>query len=694
MSRYAETKVVTGNAYFPFISAEGAGQTFTPTVYRAEYGTDPDPTISLTGASGVIDLENGVYALQVDSGDMATGNNYYAVCKSASETITIPMWTMQAEDVNTLGAEIGDFSDLTNLQSLLAVLGSSALDDAGSGVGTILLDIVSDSDYGLMVAADNRGTPGRVVSEEVDTGENCDGVETEFSFTITVDEESIRPGSVEVYSSGDSDDKAYDNGSGGFSAPDSGTIDYSTGAVSVTFGTAPVAGDLTVDYIELDVLGDLESEDLGTGQRRIYSAIDEQLAGNIEDEFEGVHGSPDNLATALLAIANYADILDDGTNGLANLKSLIDTVDTVVDGIQTDLSNGTDGLGAIKTAVDANQTDIELVKTEIGDVSEETELGGDGATDVAGALELIYGVIGGGGDLADQVWDEALSGHTTAGTAGQTLQNIETMLEHGTYGLSALDTDLGNIETDTQDIQSKIGSPAGASVSADVAAVKSTADAIETDTQDLQSKVGSTFANSQSDAGSGQQAMYSRMGAPAGASMSADVAAIKSVVDTLDAKMAGAAVVPMVPATLMSPAIGQSDLAIEFSALARDLATGVQESLDTLGTSPTGEMYVECRDSAGTDKGSLLYTASNLETNLSASDNENSAPATTYRVMNDDASITGYYNAYFKVVAGDSGMYIFKFYGQDTIDGTPSIIVATAQLMVEAYHRVNMGHAF
>mgnify|MGYP005818071863 FL=1 len=33
-------------------------------------------------------------------------------------------------------------------------------------------------------------------------------------------------------------------------------------------------------------------------------------------------------------------------------------IDTVVDGIQTDLSNGTDGLGALKTLVDAVNTDL------------------------------------------------------------------------------------------------------------------------------------------------------------------------------------------------------------------------------------------------------------------------------------------------------------------------------------------------
>ena len=43
------------------------------------------------------------------------------------------------------------------------------------------------------------------------------------------------------------------------------------------------------------------------------------------------------------------------------------TVDTVVDGIQTDLSNATDGLGAIKTAVDAIPTSAAPTATENAD---------------------------------------------------------------------------------------------------------------------------------------------------------------------------------------------------------------------------------------------------------------------------------------------------------------------------------------
>jgi hypothetical protein len=82
-----------------------------------------------------------------------------------------------------------------------------------------------------------------------------------------------------------------------------------------------------------------------------------------------------------------AILVDTGTTLPATLTTIegkVDTVDTVVDGIQTDLSNGTDGLGAIKTAVDA--------------VS---------APSAA--------------SIADAVWDEAIAGHLTAGSTGASL---------------------------------------------------------------------------------------------------------------------------------------------------------------------------------------------------------------------------------------------------------------------------------
>lgn len=51
-------------------------------------------------------------------------------------------------------------------------------------------------------------------------------------------------------------------------------------------------------------------------------------------------------------------ITDAALGTAANLA----TVDTVVDGMQTDLSNGTDGLGALKTLIDAVQSDATGIK--------------------------------------------------------------------------------------------------------------------------------------------------------------------------------------------------------------------------------------------------------------------------------------------------------------------------------------------
>ena len=60
-----------------------------------------------------------------------------------------------------------------------------------------------------------------------------------------------------------------------------------------------------------------------------------------------------NLETVDTVVDGIQTDLSNETDGLGAIKSLIDTADTAIDGIQTDLSNGTDGLGAIKAAVDA-----------------------------------------------------------------------------------------------------------------------------------------------------------------------------------------------------------------------------------------------------------------------------------------------------------------------------------------------------
>lgn len=137
----------------------------------------------------------------------------------------------------------------------------------------------------------------------------------------------------------------------------------------------------------------------------------------------------------------------------ANLDTQLSTIDTVADGIQTDLSNGTDGLGAIKTAVDA----ISLTSA----------------------------------DIADAVWDEAIAGHLTAGSTGASLNAAGgsgdpwvTSLP-GSYTTGQAGKILADILTDTADLQANQGDWAtatGFATSAALATVDANVDAILVDT--------------------------------------------------------------------------------------------------------------------------------------------------------------------------------------------------------------------
>ena len=119
-----------------------------------------------------------------------------------------------------------------------------------------------------------------------------------------------------------------------------------------------------------------------------------------------------NLATVDTVVDGIQTDLSNGTDGLGALKALIDTVDTVVDGIQTDLSNGTDGLGALKTLIDTVDTVADAVKAKTDQLTFTVSNQVD-----SNALSAALTVAA----IADGVWDEAQSGHTTSGTFGKYL---------------------------------------------------------------------------------------------------------------------------------------------------------------------------------------------------------------------------------------------------------------------------------
>jgi len=121
-----------------------------------------------------------------------------------------------------------------------------------------------------------------------------------------------------------------------------------------------------------------------------------------------------NLATVDTVVDGIQTDLSNGTDGLGALKALIDTVDTVVDGIQTDLSNGTDGLGALKTLIDTVDTVADAVKAKTDQLTFTVSNQVD-----SNALSAALTVAA----ISDGVWDEAISGHAVAGSTGATLSS-------------------------------------------------------------------------------------------------------------------------------------------------------------------------------------------------------------------------------------------------------------------------------
>lgn len=108
-------------------------------------------------------------------------------------------------------------------------------------------------------------------------------------------------------------------------------------------------------------------------------AADGDLSGNVDGAVGSVTGNVGGIAGTIQTL----DALDTAQDSQhATTQSLVTTVDTVVDGIQTDLDNATDGLGAIKTAVDAIPTSNPTVA-----------------------------------QIVDGVWDETLTAHVTADSA-------------------------------------------------------------------------------------------------------------------------------------------------------------------------------------------------------------------------------------------------------------------------------------
>ena len=227
---------------------------------------------------------------------------------------------------------------------------------------------------------------------------------------------------------------------------DVATVDGVADAVLVDTGTtlpatlgSPAGSSLAADIAALKAVSDGIQTDLSNGTdglgalKTLIDAVDVVADAVLVDTgttLPATLGSPAgaSMSADIAAIksdtaAAVADLAN-GTDGLGALKALVDTVDTVVDGIQTDLSNGTDGLGALKTLIDAVDVVADAVLVDTGTTLPATlgsPAGADMSTDIA-----------------------AIKSDTAATVAD---------LANGTDGLGALKSLIDNVQTAVNAVQ-------------------------------------------------------------------------------------------------------------------------------------------------------------------------------------------------------------------------------------------------
>jgi len=523
------------NAYFPF-QMSAASLSPTATVYEANDASGADSAVA-SGVS-VDDMGGGLYALKVLAANMTADKLYYGVVTAGTESVRIPLWAFAPTQ------HIADA--LTKLDALQA-----DLDNGTDGLGALkaLIDTV-DSEVGAM----------------------------------------------------------------------------QTDVTAILADTAELQGDWA-DGGRLDALLDRTVAASEAAEDLIGLAADNSAANTV---FGKIAKLAEDVATVDTVVDGIASALADGTTGLAALKTEIDAneakldiIDGIVDDILADtalIGSATDtsaeatvfgkmaklgeDLGTAVTdltaEIDANEAKLDTIDgvvdgiaSEIGDVS--AVFGGDTPpATVAAALKAIFDAQA----SASDVWDDALDGSDPAGSAGKRLYDLSQDLADGgrldlildeltTQG-DTNETKLDAVIADTEDLQAKIGTPAGASLSADVASVQSKADDI-----------------------------YSRIGAPAGASVSADISAIKAVVDTLQVSV-NAHLVPSVPSEIYSAA---SAIRVKLGLSIHDGETGALEDPDVVGTNgnASGQALIAVK-TVGGGSNPALYDAASAGNVLGTSD--------------------------------------------------------------------------
>ncbi len=362
------------------------------TLHKDGSYTYDNTTDSLEAISDkVTTVDTVVDAIQVDVGDPSSRTNL--------QNLEDMMGNPDAAG-KTLYGNVGDFVGNTNLQTLKAALAipdttakglfvelaTDRLDSGTHGLAALktLIDAIQ-TDVGdpsgrtnlqtLLALLGNPDTAGKTIYEAIKNIRETAINGSSLPIANTISDILHKDGSYTYDNTTDSLEAISDAVSA--AAGDVTEIPSETNAK--TFNATALAS------IEAEATDALEAEHLdhflqldGATQKypencetdsilaKILVKADPAVPSQFDNSTDSLEAIRDNIDT--LNAADQVDLdailLDTGTTlpaTLTGMETKIDTVDTVVDGIQTDLDNATDGLGALKTLIDANKTVIDTI---------------------------------------------------------------------------------------------------------------------------------------------------------------------------------------------------------------------------------------------------------------------------------------------------------------------------------------------
>jgi hypothetical protein len=306
--------------------------------------------------------------------------------------------------------------------------------------------------------------------------------------------------------------------------------------------------------------------------------------------------------------------------------------------------------------------DLDTMAANIDSVLEDT------GTTLPSTLSSISSAVGALNDAssagnADAVWDEAMSGHTSSGTAGKALADVlaDTAALDGAWADGGrLDVILDAALADTNELQgdwtdggrldaildsvladtATLGAPAGASHAADVAAVKTVVDTILVDTSTtlddfIDTEVAAILADT------------ATLGSPAGASHAADNAAIKAVVDGVATAVSAVQNNTRFVATV-PPKLNRESAAVAIKCFLYDTAGNMEDA-------DSNEVFVKISQMDGSAVANRYYSNSGLSSAISAEG-------------------SGTFSGYYQVPRSAAGLYSF-FYKNDAAHTEENLIV-------------------